>query len=144
MTDRLKQIWKGFETRTSSRLTSVDIDAVNVPLREERSRRETGPEHSLEAGKADHSEAVRAALSALQQDILAKGKKHRRKRRGPETQPGFSLEEGALPSSLEDNLLTGLKFTEARTRRSGSDYISFAQSRQDAWKKRRKKFLGIF
>ncbi|MEE4211024.1 MAG: hypothetical protein V2I43_17375 [Parvularcula sp.] len=143
MTDRLKQIWKGFEGQTGSRLTSVDIERLNVPMRERRIERKMGPEQSLAAGKADDSDAVRAALTALHTDILAKAKGAKRSRRragAPEQQ--FS--DLPLQTKLEEHLLADLKFTEARTRRSGTDYVSFARERQDAWKKRRKKFLGIF
>ncbi|MEM9839284.1 MAG: hypothetical protein AAF830_09025 [Pseudomonadota bacterium] len=139
MADRLTQIWKGFAGTTQARLTSSDIRSQSLPpvgqMREER-RRERA---ALDEGREDASDAVQAAFQALHADIQRKSKRGRR------DQASFDAEPPAPPASaLDDRLLADLKFTEARVRRSSSDYIAYATERQANWKKRRKKFLGIF
>lgn len=143
MADRLTQIWKGFAGTTRARLTSTDIRAQALPpvgqLREERRQQR----EALEGGREDASDAVQAAFQALHADIQRKAQKGRR-RRGADTAKLEAEPLAPPPSALEDRLLADLKFTEARVRRSSSDYIAYAQERQAAWQKRRKKFLGIF
>jgi len=141
MADRLDQIWKGFAGTTRARLTSHEIGAHARPPSRSMQNDRRRAEEALADGKADASEAVQAAMMALHADLQSKAKRSRR--RG---EPAVSFDAGAQspPSALDDTLLADLKFTEARVRRSGSDYLSYAVDRQDAWKRRRKKFLGIF
>lgn len=143
MTDRLKQIWGDFASRTSVHLTNVDIDGVSRPLREERIQRQDKPQMTLDAGREDASKAVEAAFTALHADIMNKAKRSSR-RRGQD----FSAEAEApitAPAGLDDRILQDLKATEALTRRSMSDYLGHAREQQALWKKqKRKKFLGIF
>lgn len=145
MADRLDAIWKGFAQTTRARLTSTDISAhARRPMSELREERRAA-DRALAAGREDASDAVEAAIQALHADLQSKaGRAARRRGRGPAA-AGEDADFLAPPAStLEDRLLADLKFTEARVRRSGSDYIQYADARQDAWKRRRRKFLGIF
>lgn len=150
MTDRLTQIWKGFSGVTQARLTSTDIGAhARPPARSMKDENRFAEAAALTSGKADAGAAVQAALTALHTDLQSKAKKTRRRkaRRGQALSAGFDAEGGPadrLTSSLDETLFADLKFTEARTRRSCSDYLSYAEHRQSAWKSRRKKFLGLF
>lgn len=143
MADRLKQIWGEFAGRTSARLTAVDIDTVQRPSAVERAELRAGQAQALEAGHDDKSDAVQAAFTALHADIQRKAK-----RGGRRGQPQVSFDAEAEATSfqgLDDRLLADLKFTEARVRRSGSDYLEFAQKyNADKLRRKRKKFLGIF
>ncbi|NRA28726.1 MAG: hypothetical protein HRU11_00575 [Parvularculaceae bacterium] len=141
MADRLDQIWKSFASTTRARLTSTDISAhARPPTRSMQTERRLA-EEALFEGRADASDAVQAAMMALHTDLQAKAKRGSRRR---EASMSFDAGTQTPPSALDDTLLADLKFTEARVRRSGSDYLSYAVDRQEAWKKRRKKFLGIF
>ncbi|GGY42452.1 hypothetical protein [Parvularcula lutaonensis] len=144
MADRLKQIWGEFAGRTSARLTSVDIDTVQRPSAVERAELRAGAAKALEAGHDDKSDAVQAAFAALHADIQRKAK--RGGRRGGQPQASFDAEAEATSfQGLDDRLLADLKFTEARVRRSGSDYLEYAQKyHSDKLRRKRKKFLGIF
>ncbi len=143
MTDRLKQIWDGFARNTRAHLTSTEMSAMARPSGTERAGHEFDAKAALAAGQSDQSEAVQAAFASLHADIQRKASRGRRR-----DEPQQSFDAGAdvtPPVGLDDRLLADLKYTEARVRRSGSDYLNFAQERQDQWRKsKRKKFLGIF
>jgi hypothetical protein len=146
MTDRLKDIWSGFSNRTSARLTSTEIGPFSRPDPSQRAERRSAQEQAFDAGRADESDAVSAALQALHTDLQAKAKRHGGRRRKEAGASFASADEVAPPpSGLEERLLADIKFTEARVRRRPSDYLSYAAERQADWQKRkRKKFLGIF
>ncbi|NNU15173.1 hypothetical protein HK107_02390 [Parvularcula sp. ZS-1/3] len=146
MTDRLKEIWTGFTRTTGANLTTREMSAMARPSVSRRLEESFDTDAALAAGKADESDAVQAAFAALHAEIEQKGKRASRRRRGPEAQTSFSAEaDVTAPSGLDERLLADLKFTEARVRRSGSDYLNYARTKQEAWQKgRRKKFLGIF
>ncbi|MEM1379239.1 MAG: hypothetical protein AAGH41_01305 [Pseudomonadota bacterium] len=142
MTDRLTQIWKGFANTTQARLTSPEIGAHARPSASHLRDQRRGSDAALAEGRADASDAVQAAFQALHADIQQKAKRGGRNRKKGAS---YSAEPLAPPASaLDDRLLADLKFTEARVRRSDSDYIAYASARQEAWKRRKKKFLGLF
>lgn len=143
MTDRLKQIWEGFASNTRAHLTSTELSAMTRPSGTERAGQEFDAKAAMDAGKADQSEAVQAAFTALHADIQRKAS--RGQRRGAPQQSFDAGQEMTPPVGLDDRLLADIKYTEARVRRSGSNYLSYAAERQDTWRKsKRKKFLGIF
>lgn len=143
MTDRLKDIWDGFARNTRAHLTSTEMSAMARPSGTERSGHEFDAKAALDAGQADQSEAVQAAFTVLHADIQRKAT--RGNRRGDVQQSFDGGADVTPPVGLDDRILADLKYTEARVRRSGSNYLSYASERQDAWRKsKRKKFLGIF
>lgn len=141
MADRLDQIWKGFAGNTRARLTSTEIGAHARPPTRSMQNERRWAEAALTEGRADASDAVQAAMMALHTDLQAKAKRGSRRQ---DSSMSFDAGTQKPPSALDDTLLADLKFTEARVRRSDSDYLGYAVDRQEAWKKRRKKFLGIF
>lgn len=146
MTDRLNQIWKGFAQTTRARLTSHELSGMARPSASRRDENGFDAAATMNAGRADQSDAVKAAFETLHAEIAEKARRSRGGRRG-EPRQGFDATPADLspPSGLDDRLLADIKFTEARVRRSGSDYLSYARDRQVAWQKRkRKKFLGLF
>jgi hypothetical protein len=147
MADRLKDIWNGFAQRTGASLTSTGLSPLTRPSGTDRAERELDMTLSGTGPEQGGSEAVRAALDTLHHDIQSKAKRQRRPRRGEQASFAGGEHEPRRfepPSSLEQQLLGDIQFTEARIRRSSSDYLGFARARQEAWKGKRKKFLGIF
>jgi hypothetical protein len=146
MADRLKDIWNGFAQRTGASLTSTELTPLTRPSGTDRAERELDMTLSGKGLEQGSSDAVRAALETLHHDLQSKAKRQRRPRRGEAVSFAGPAEERPFePSSaLDQQLLGDLHFTEARVRRSSSDYLGFARARQDAWKGKRKKFLGIF
>lgn len=145
MTDRLKDIWGGFAKSTRANLTSRELSGMSRPSASRRAEDDAvDPQVALNAGRADQSDAVQAAFTALHAEIQNKARRSSGRRGEP--QQSFGAEADITPpAGLDDRLLADLKFTEARVRRSGSDYLGFARERQTDWAKRkRKKFLGLF
>jgi hypothetical protein len=146
MADRLKDIWEGFARSTHAQLTTTDLSPLSRPSGTDRAEQELELTLSGRNVGPEGHEAVRAALDTLHRDIESKAKRRRRPRRGEGTSYAASDEPPSyeLRSGLDKQLLADLQFTEARVRRSGSDYLTFARAKQEAWGRKRKKFLGLF
>jgi len=154
MSDRLRQIWGGFEETTTRRLTGSGIDGVEVPPRRDFA---ADLEADLSDGIAAPAEAafteLKHRLSAAEQRAAKKQARKRRKRSGGRgdmadytAAPPAPLSADALPDGAPkaaQELIKGLKATEARIERSGSLYtvhMAAAQGRST----KRKKFFGLF
>ncbi|MEM9284815.1 MAG: hypothetical protein AAGA39_02930 [Pseudomonadota bacterium] len=144
MADRLKQIWTDFADRTSVHLTAVDIEGLPRPERREQPGEDLAEfTPQPQNGRMAESDAVQAAFQALHADILAKGKNAKRRRGEPEV--SFDADPAPLPDTLDQQLFADLASTDMRVRRGSSDYLAYASERQDAWKRRKKKwFFGLF
>ncbi len=155
MSDRLKQIWGGFERVTERSLTGRGVDNIAVPDR----REFQGTDENFLP--KDFSAPAEAAFAALRQSLTAEGKKARAReeRRArtlgrnysapPAPLSADATEAGATEAGAPDavrDLIRGLHSTEARTRRRDFDYTAFAASNPKAAPRlvARKKFLGIF
>jgi len=142
MADRLKQIWTDFSNRTSVHLTAVDIEGLPRPERRESLDQDMAEFTPKAQSQTKESDAVQAAFQALHADIVAKGKRSRRR---SEPEASFDADPVPLPDSLDQQLFADLASTDQRVRRGSSDYLSYAADRQDAWKRRKKKwFFGLF
>lgn len=165
MSDRLKQIWSGFENETTRNLTGSGIDNIHVPHRREwRARDDNFLPEGFEA-------PAERAFAALNWKLNAEHEKHtRKKRKGksvdafmytgdgqehlPETRryapgyPGARLgggEGGA--DDQQQSMAAALKATDFRVLRREINYMAGeASSTERALKNRprKKKFLGIF
>ncbi|MEO0878478.1 MAG: hypothetical protein AAFY22_02080 [Pseudomonadota bacterium] len=139
MTERLKQIWSGFEGVTTRRLTNRDIDGIDVPRRLD----EAADSEALLS--EDFAGPAAAAFEALKSELSAKAKKAQRK----SAKNAAAADDGdapghdwsAAPAPVRD-MIRGLKSTEARVRRSDSDYVSHLQA--GGALKKKKRFFGIF
>lgn len=154
MTERLKEIWSGFEGATSRHLTGRGVDNIIVPHRQDWQAEDAQflPEN--------YPAPSYAAFEMLKARLAEKGRKaeKRARRRGetaamadmapPPPDPAFN---GELKPVRD--LIRGLMSTEARVARSDCDYAEFLSAQPQ--KKRlfggpkpagggRKKFLGIF
>ncbi|MEM6414653.1 MAG: hypothetical protein AAF720_08350 [Pseudomonadota bacterium] len=142
MSERLKQIWRGFERKTERRLTGSGVDDIALPPR------------TVEDGGADQflpndfTPPSQAAFSALKAEIFAaegkarkRGNRHVRGKKDKTETKDFSM-----PSETAE-MLKGLSATSARVDRPPLDYSAFLQSSASAKLnslKTRKKFLGLF
>ena len=151
MTDRLRQIWGGFEETTTRRLTGRGIENVEVPHRRDWSAE---AQTELAGDMASPAEAAFAELkfklSAAEQKAAKKAAR-KRKRRGetqsfsdapPAPLSGDALPDGAPKAAQE--LIRGLKATEARVERSEGLYTTHMAAASERPKGKRKKFLGLF
>lgn len=144
MTDRLKQIWSGFEQATTRNLTGRGVDNIAVPPRTDYSPKDANflPD--------DYSAPAAAAFSALRENLSKKEKLFAGKK---------NKADAALPSEAEDfvaatafsasgdDLIRGLRATAMRVERPEIDYAAFIESREGKahYKKhKRKKLFGIF
>ncbi|MEM6648664.1 MAG: hypothetical protein AAF603_00275 [Pseudomonadota bacterium] len=144
MKDRLDQIWDGFSKRSQMDLRGVSLETTPRP---ELSQKATETSMGLKTplnitalpeGAAD---PVGAALGALHQQLAEKSHQKSKPQEPPSTVARFT----PPPSAVETTLLADLAFTESKTNRSPSDYLTYAAGRQEAWqRKKRKKFLGLF
>lgn len=154
MSDRLRQIWGGFEETTTRRLSGRGIDNIEVP-----NRRDYAADRQAElAGQT--TPPAQAAFAALTHRLSAAEQRAARKdarrkqngsRRG--TEPMMAAEPPPPPLSANayaegapeaaQNLIKGLKATEARIDRSTGLYTSYMAQAQERSGKR-KKFFGLF
>jgi hypothetical protein len=153
MTERLKEIWSGFEGVTSRHLSGRGVDNIVVPHRQD------WQADDAQFLPENYPAPSYAAFEKLKSRLAEKGKKaeKRARRRGetaemadlapPPADPAFN---GELKPVRD--LIRGLMATEARVARSEWDYTDYLSSQPQ--KKRlfgsargpgaRKKFLGIF
>lgn len=144
MSERLKQIWSGFEETTSRNLTGRGVDNILVPPRADYSPKDAAflPEN--------YDTPAAAAFSALRENLARKEKLFAGKKKKA---------DAALPSEAEDfvaatafsasgdDLIRGLRATALRVERPEIDYAVFLESKEGRAhfkKHKRKKFLGIF
>ncbi|MBB5517708.1 hypothetical protein [Amphiplicatus metriothermophilus] len=152
MVERLKQIWSGFEAKTTRRLTGRGVDNIVVPHRQDWRAEEAA---KLAEGLRPPAEAAFAALKARLAAAEQRAERKRRRKGRPAPAefaaappPPLSAEaadEGA-PEAARD-LIRGLRATEARLRRRESDYVAVMSGeagRALESLKKRKKFLGLF
>ena len=148
MTDRLKQIWGGFESVTTRHLTGRGVDNIITPR-----RRDYKAEDASFLPEGFHAPA-QAAFEALRAELAVKEHKANAKGTKGETRSLFEAElnraDGAAfadaPAEAKD-MLRGLKSTEDRVLRSEMNYAADMSAKAgDALKSlnKRKKFLGIF
>lgn len=145
MTERLKQIWAGFEGKTERRLTGRGVDNIVVPHRRDwRAEDAQFLPEDFEAPAAKAFDALKRRLA----DVEAGRSKRRGKRSKRGAAPTTFEEDSAdiVPAALE-SLIRGLKATETRVERRDIDYVSYMSDnagRELKSLKKRKKFLGIF
>ncbi|MEM9169805.1 MAG: hypothetical protein AAGC56_09130 [Pseudomonadota bacterium] len=157
MTDRLRQIWSGFEGVTTRRLTGGGVDNIERPLRRETVRLNgAAPGPVLPEGVSPPAAAAFEALKTRLAAAEARGKGGPRRRapaggerlgEGGEGSDGDVARlsaEGAPPEAKA--MLRGMRATEDRTLRTGGDYLTRMQASADRDLKaaRRKKRFGLF
>lgn len=154
MTERLKQIWSGFEAETTRRLTGRGVDNIAVPHRQDWQADDLA---HLPDGFDAPAEAAFAALKASLAEKETKSAK-RRPRRGETAELAAPTAQTALSGDLKPvrDLIRGLRATEDRVARSDYDYADylaamparkkglFGRTKAAAPKTPRKKFLGLF
>lgn len=141
MTERLKQIWAGFEGRTTRHLTDRGVDNIIVPARADWRAEETAAQEEID-GPAS------AAFSALKARLSTRAGKTHKRARGREAEaadaPDFAM---AAETEAARDLIRGLRATELRTVRPHFNYedaLSGADRRKLFKGAKRKKFLGLF
>jgi len=140
MSERLKQIWSGFEGTTTRNLTGRGIENIPVPPRTDYTSmdKDLVPE--------DFSTPASAAFASLHESLKKKEKKF-----------AGAQKDAALPSEADnfvdatafsaasDDLIRGLRATAMRVERPELDYGAFLSSREGKahYKKhkRKKRFL---
>ena len=151
MTDRLRQIWGDFEGTTTRRLTGRGVENIDVPHRRDWSAE---AQQELAEGVPAPAEAAFAELkfrlSAAEQKAAKKAARKRR-RRGERHDysdaPPAPLSVDALPDGAPkaaQELIRGLKATEARVERSEGLYTTHMAAASERTSVKRKKFLGLF
>ena len=142
MSDRLKQIWSGFEETTSRQLTGRGVDNIIVPHRNDYAAVDEAllPEN--------FSAPAEAAFDALRENLAKKEKKFslgRKKGRTPTEAEDF-VSATAFSAASED-LVQGLKATAMRTERADNDYGAFLTTgagKALLKKHKKKKIFGLF
>jgi hypothetical protein len=141
MSDRLKQIWDRFETKTTRDLTGSGVDNIPRPDTEEMQRHRTFLESAHEAAAVPMPEGVtepaKAAFDNLRNRLTSFDEKGR---------PEKTNAQYKVPVSPDDQLVRDLKETEKLTVRREMDYLSYSikMKAEAEGRKKRKKFLGIF
>ncbi len=160
MSDRLKQIWSGFETETTRNLTGSGIDNIHVPHRREwRARDDNFLPENFEAP----AERAFAALNWKLEADLKKQQKHRKKSKNVDTfmyaneddytetipagrryAPGHPLQSNR--QTPQQSLMASLQETDFRVLRREINYTAYgaADTEKVLNARRRKKFLGVF
>lgn len=157
MTERLKQIWSGFEAETARRLTGSGVDNIIVPHRQD--WREEDEQFLPENYPAPSYTAFEKLKARLSEKGRKKGKRARRRGETAEMTemappPGEPAFDGELKPVRD--LIRALMATEARVARSEFDYADylsarpqknrglFGFARRDKQAGKRRKFLGLF
>ncbi len=147
MSERLKQIWSGFEKTTTRRLTGRGVDNILVPSRADwraEERASLAPEAILPAEAA--FSALKHRLSAAEQRVARKEERRAKvEGRALSAAPDPMEAANAAPEGVRD-LILGLKATEARIERRDIDYVKWAAANPKAAPKLnapRKKIFGI-
>ena len=147
--DRLSQIWDGFSRHTAINLSGTNVRTTQRPTLE-RPSQELTPRLAQPLRVTEMPEGttdpVGAALSAMHTQMSASPKQGRANTRRDHGGAAVGASLPPLPpSNVEKTLLADLAFTQSKTSRGETDYLTYAAERQMAWQRRkRKKFLGIF
>lgn len=150
MSDRLKQIWGGFASTTTRRLSGRDIDNVPAP------QRESWKSDDVSFLPEGYNAPAQAAFDELKTRLASQEHKANKRRKGRSEKA--SLADAPPPPLSSDanfsdaprgaqELIRGLKSTEDRVMRAPQSYTSFLASdagRELDGTKKRKKFFGIF
>ncbi len=145
MSEKLKQIWSGFEAKTERRLTGRGVENIAAP-----SRHQASDPLSAQL-PADYQAPAEAAFSALRAQLAA-AEKGASRSKGRRPTAGYNGERAARGSKIEQapdgvaEMLYGLAATEKRVERSAIDYRQFLAANADKKLKslKKKKFLGLF
>lgn len=140
MTERLKQIWAGFEETTSRHLTGRGVENIAPPRRVDYAAEDEAflPE--------DYHGPAETAFAALREKLSAQERKFSRNR-APEHPPRPEDMPGAPASFGDDELIRGLRATALRTERAEYDYEAYCatdEGRRSVKRYRKKKRFGIF
>ncbi len=160
MSDRLKQIWSGFEEQTSKNLTGNGIQNINVPHRREW---RTADDQFIPTEYEAPAERAFAALTyKLSQDEARYGKKAKKRSKSYKTKnasgaTSHGVTYGDQPAHQgqhnydgttdpRQTLLASLRETDFRVLRHEINYtLHGAEHTEQILKKRnRKKIFGIF
>jgi len=147
MSERLKQIWSGFEKTTTRRLSGRGVDTIVVPSRTDWRAEERA---SLAVDAATPAAAAFAALkhrlSAHEQRAARKEERRARADGRSLTAPPDPLEAANTAPETVRDLMVGLKATDARIARRDIDYAAYlaANPKGALSLAPKKKFLGIF
>lgn len=139
MSDRLKQIWAGFEAGTDRRLTGKGVEHIVVPRRYE--------DAEIDAMTAPDGVAAPAqrAFARLAADLERKAQRFKGARgRGRDEPATFASEERFYG---DETLARGLRATAMRVERSDLDYATFMSTgagREALKRTRPKKRFGLF
>ena len=143
MSNRLKQIWSGFETSTTRHLTGGGVENILVPPRSDYSATDEAflPEN--------YNAPAAAAFSALRDNLGKKAKNLAGKQNDAAKLPSEAEEHVAATafSAAGDDLIRGLRATAMRVERPEIDYAAFLESKvgKAHYKKhKRKKRFGLF
>lgn len=146
MSERLKQIWSGFSSETTRRLTGRGVDNILVPHRTDYAATDESflPEN--------YNAPAEAAFSALRESLKQKEKKFGGKKKSPKTSAKLPSEAEDFSaatafSSASDDLIRGLRATAMRVERPDIDYGAFLESSEGKAqfkKHKKKKRFGLF
>ena len=140
MTERLKQIWAGFEETTSRHLTGRGVDNIAPP------RRVDYRSEDEELLPQDFHGPAETAFAALRETLAAQEKKFSRNR-APEPSPQPDDFLSAPASFSDDDLIKGLRATALRTERAEYDYGAYLDTdtgRRSLKRYKKKKRFGLF
>ncbi len=142
MTERLKQIWSGFEDATSRQLTGRGIDNIAPP------RRVDYLAEDEECLPQDFHGPAETAFAALRETLAGHEKKFSRGGRR-DAAPAPSPEDmlTAPVSFNDDDLIRGLRATALRTERAEYDYSAFMttdEGKRSVRRYKKKKRFGLF
>lgn len=145
MSERLKQIWAGFSSETTRRLTGRGVDNILVPHRTDYAESD---ERFL---PENYNAPAESAFSALRESLSKKekifgGKKpEKTSAKLPSEAEDFTA--ATAFSSAGDDLIRGLRATAMRVERPDYDYGAFfdsAEGKAQFKKHKKKKRFGIF
>jgi len=145
MSERLKQIWAGFSSETTRRLTGRGVDNILVPHRTDYAATDESflPENYDAPAEAAFS-ALRESLKQKQKNSGAK-KSPKTSAKLPSEAEDFTAATAFSPAS--DDLIRGLRATAMRIERPDIDYGAFVASpegKAQFKKHKKKKRFGLF
>ncbi|WDI32834.1 hypothetical protein PUV54_06440 [Hyphococcus flavus] len=147
MSERLKQIWAGFSSETTRKLTGRGVDNILVPHRTDYAETDEGflPEN--------YNAPAESAFSALRENLKTKEKMFGgKKKKAGDTRSSLPSEAEDFTaatafSSSSDDLIRGLRATAMRVERPDIDYGAFVASpegKAQFKKHKKKKRFGLF
>lgn len=140
MVERLKQIWGGFETTTTRKLTGRGVENIVLPQR----AAERAPEIRPTPEKAGVEAPADAAFAALRGQLDAQHKRFSRKAKKGllDDEPGSARADADFADAPEAarDLIKGLAATEARIGREFKPYDASMMSSAP----KKKKIFGLF